>query len=334
MATIVTSGCNSLTREEVIEQIQEVLKAYENRIREIRHDTDRLVPEGKDIVDSYCCNEEDEQVLVQKAYSDKAFFEQMPDEQVMQYHQVCRELNKILELGVEGLVAVEVVEAENMTCTHSYDGAIDVAKYIVEEIKKNIKSTEALEIHDYMHYEKYLEKNYNVNGFAPPPDPLTIKAIGLAKWIEMVDTGHPWDHKWQIKMQYKYCAVARPLKSKKPSESFYHKYKQYDFFYDVWSNIHYGFLGRFCGISEELLHFGSGIQQFAFNLRNLKFSGDDEADKITMQLGMDLYSKYKDNINELNYQVVLDELEKLSGVGNARLLHYCFDSSSERFTPR
>ena len=50
MATIVTSGCNSLTREEVIEQIQEVLKAYENRIREIRHDTDRLVPEGKDIV--------------------------------------------------------------------------------------------------------------------------------------------------------------------------------------------------------------------------------------------------------------------------------------------
>ena len=51
MATIVTSGCNSLTREEVIEQIQEVLKAYENRIREIRHDTDRLVPEGKDIVD-------------------------------------------------------------------------------------------------------------------------------------------------------------------------------------------------------------------------------------------------------------------------------------------
>ena len=85
MATIVTSGCNSLTRAEVIEQIQEVLKAYENRIREIRHDTDRLVPEGKDIVDSYCCNEENEQVLVQKAYSDKAFFEQMPDEQVTQH---------------------------------------------------------------------------------------------------------------------------------------------------------------------------------------------------------------------------------------------------------
>ena len=117
MATIVRSVYNSLTREEAIEQIQEVLKAYENRIREIRHDTDRLVPEGKDIVDSYCCNEEDEQVLVQKAYSDKAFFEQMPDEQVIQYHQVCLELNKILELGVKGLVP----EEQNLLTLYRYD---------------------------------------------------------------------------------------------------------------------------------------------------------------------------------------------------------------------
>ena len=124
MATIVRSVYNSLTREEAIEQIQEVLKAYENRIREIRHDTDRLVPEGKDIVDSYCCNEEDEQVLVQKAYSDKAFFEQMPDEQVIQYHQVCRELNKILELGVEGLVAAgqKIPEKQDLLTLYHHGG--------------------------------------------------------------------------------------------------------------------------------------------------------------------------------------------------------------------
>ena len=61
-------------------------------------------------------------------------------------------------------------------------------------------------------------------------------------------------------------------------------------------------------------------------------TGDVLGDKITMQLGMDLYSKYKNNINELNYQVVLDELENLSGVCSARLLHYCFDSSPERFS--
>ncbi len=32
----------TITRAVAIEQIQEVLKAYEDRIREIRHDTDRL----------------------------------------------------------------------------------------------------------------------------------------------------------------------------------------------------------------------------------------------------------------------------------------------------
>ena len=51
-----------------------------------------------------------------------------------------------------------------------------------------------------------------------------------------------------------------------------------------------------------------------------------------LDVGMDLYSEHKNNINELNYQVVLDELENISGVGSARLLHYCFDSSPERFS--
>ena len=41
-----------------------------------------------------------------------------------------------------------------------------------------------------------------------------------------------------------------------------------------------------------------------------------------LDVGMDLYSEHKNNIKELNYQVVLDELENLSGVGSARLLHY------------
>ncbi len=51
-----------------------------------------------------------------------------------------------------------------------------------------------------------------------------------------------------------------------------------------------------------------------------------------LDVGMDLYSEHKNNINELNYQVILEELEKLSTVGSARLLHYCFDSSPERFS--
>lgn len=51
-----------------------------------------------------------------------------------------------------------------------------------------------------------------------------------------------------------------------------------------------------------------------------------------LDVDMDLYSKYKNNINEFNYQVILEELEKLSTVGNARLLHYCFDPSPRKFS--
>lgn len=113
-------------------------------------------------------------------------------------------------------------------------------------------------------------------------------------------------------------------------DSYYYKY--HDYFLDVWSNIHYGFVGRYCGFSEDFLNFGSDAQQFLSNLKRFDFSGDDPADKITIQLGMDLYTKYKDRVNELDYQIILDELEKLSTVGESRLLHKCFDTSKNGVT--
>lgn len=37
----------TITRTEAIEQIQAVLKAFENKIRDIRFNTEKLSPEGK-----------------------------------------------------------------------------------------------------------------------------------------------------------------------------------------------------------------------------------------------------------------------------------------------
>ena len=224
-----------------------------------------------------------------------------------------------------------------MECSHEKDGAIEVAKYIVDEIKTNIKSKEAAEIYDYLDYKIYIEKYYNKNTLAPPPDPIVIKEIGVAKWIAMVDTGKPWDHKPKIYDRFKHCAVKeRPFKRKGETygvtSSQYHKYQYHDYFLDVWSNIHYGFVGRYFGFSEDFLNFGSDAQQFLSNLKRFDFSGDDPADKITIQLGMDLYTKYKDRVNELDYQIILDELEKLSTVGESRLLHKCFDTSKNGVT--
>ena len=99
----------AVTRKEAITQIQKVLKAYADRIHEIRHDTAYLVPAGKEIVDAYCCNEENVQILVKTAYHDTNFFDGMPDTMLIQYVQVCRELNDILCLGVKELVSVTAI---------------------------------------------------------------------------------------------------------------------------------------------------------------------------------------------------------------------------------
>ena len=220
-----------------------------------------------------------------------------------------------------------------MECSHEKDGAIEVAKYIVDEIKTNIKSKEASEIYGYLDYKIYIEKYYNKNTLAPPPDPIVIKEIGVAKWITMVDTGKPWDHKPKITNRFKAVAVERYTELGNYTRSHYHKYHYHDYYFDVWSNIHFGFVGKYCGFSDLFLLFGSNTQQMITNLKNLDFfQGDTPADKVSIQLGINLYYTYKDKIEELNYQTVLDELEKLPSVGKSRLLHYCFDMSEKRIT--
>ena len=174
-----------------------------------------------------------------------------------------------------------------MECSHEKDGAIEVAKYIVDEIKTNIKSKEAAEIYDYLDYKIYIEKYYNKNTLAPPPDPIVIKEIGVAKWIAMVDTGKPWDHKPKITNRFKAVAVERYTELGNYTRSHYHKYHYHDYYFDVWSNIHFGFVGKYCGFSDSFLLFGSNTQQMITNLKNLDFfQGDTPADKVSIQLGI------------------------------------------------
>ena len=185
--------------------------------------------------------------------------------------------------------------------------------------------------------KKQKKRGIIASAFNPPYTSAEAFGGAVLKWIAMVDTGKPWDHKPKIYDRFKHCAVKeRPFKRKGETygvtSSQYHKYQYHDYFLDVWSNIHYGFVGRYCGFSEDFLNFGSDAQQFLSNLKRFDFSGDDPADKITIQLGMDLYTKYKDRVNELDYQIILDELEKLSTVGESRLLHKCFDTSKNGVT--
>ena len=114
----------AVTRKEAITQIQKVLKVYAERIHEIRHDTAYLVPAGKEIVDAYCCNEENVQVLVKTAYRDTRFFDGMSDTMLIQYAQVCGELNDILCLGVKELVSVTAIADDEESIWETVWGAL------------------------------------------------------------------------------------------------------------------------------------------------------------------------------------------------------------------
>ncbi len=70
-----------------------------------------------------------------------------------------------------------------------------------------------------------------------------------------VKSGAKWDHKPKIRDQFKAYAVSRPLVgSGTRSKSYFHKYEEHDYFYDVWSNIHYGYVGLSLGLMSHIYY--------------------------------------------------------------------------------
>ena len=81
-----------------------------------------------------------------------------------------------------------------------------------------------------------------------------IKAY--TKWKGLVEAGCPWDHK---------KAIQRLQANKHWSCD---KSKHIIFFYDLWSNIHYGFIGKAVGFTEWELTAGAGAVQLKDNNRS------------------------------------------------------------------
>lgn len=69
-------------------------------------------------------------------------------------------------------------------------------------------------------------------------------------------------------------------------------------YYDVFSNLHYGYVGKSAGISEDRLHKEA-------DCRTLLSGASDVGDTISMQAGMDMYDRYGDKItSEIVHETV------------------------------
>lgn len=110
-------------------------------------------------------------------------------------------------------------------------------------------------------------------------------AQGLAMWAEMVAPNKAWDHKPLLAKKYG-LETLNETYMKDPNG-------KRAVSYDIWSNIHYGYVGRAAGISRWELDHGARVPILAGNT--------DEGDKITVRIGMDIYDKYGPNLTEQQF---------------------------------
>ncbi|AVO59737.1 polymorphic toxin type 44 domain-containing protein [Pseudomonas chlororaphis] len=145
-------------------------------------------------------------------------------------------------------------QPEEKACTDP-DRMEELSSYIAGEMNRNINSPSVRQMKDLNSFsptaetKKYKELPFYLRiGQSPDFYSLALgkRAKALAIWTERVGQNRPWDHKPIIR---------------RTIGGIWHKQGDYDYFYDIWSNIHYGYVGMAGGFSESVLLDGAGIEQ-------------------------------------------------------------------------
>lgn len=194
-------------------------------------------------------------------------------------------------------------KAEPVACNHP-DQMEPLANYIADEMNRNIQSSEVSAMQRLYGYDPASpgKKVSQLKGVGRPATRLLENYMDMgAAWIIWANKVGPfmdWDHKPKLR---KLFAGA------------YHKQGAYDYFYDIWSNIHYGYVGVIAGMSENELLDGAGVAQFLSDLASkagelskpeeqrthpgphttespwyVPRSWDDVADRVSIQIGIKL----------------------------------------------
>jgi hypothetical protein len=120
---------------------------------------------------------------------------------------------------------------------------------------------------------------------------MTSGLAALMLWTSKVMQDAVWDHKPKLR---------RMFPSPTTKTSVWHTYDQTMYYYDIWSNIHYGYVGAAAGFSDAVLLDGAGLEQIGTDIIRKqwpKSSGvasglrrfDDMSDREAIALGIDLF---------------------------------------------
>ncbi|MCP2066467.1 polymorphic toxin type 44 domain-containing protein [Pseudomonas laurylsulfatiphila] len=128
-----------------------------------------------------------------------------------------------------------------------------------------------------------------------------------------------------------------------------HKQGKYEYYYDIWSNIHYGYVGIAGGLSESVLLDGAGAEQIASDtLRKIEESltkpieerkrlgprptaspwtelrsWDDVADRVSISIGTKLAIQYPNG--GITAQIIMNEVLAIApeNWGDGVRVHSC-----------
>lgn len=208
-------------------------------------------------------------------------------------------------------------KAEQKVCKDP-DMMEELATYIAGEINTNIYHPSVLKMKELLSYDvaeetrKQMELPWYAQVGATSPQAIGAAnvAAAMALWTERVGQGRKWDHK--VALAEMYDGVV------------YHKQGDYDYFYDIWSNIHYGYVGRAGGLSESALADGAGLEQIAsesvrkvFNWKKRQWPDaaegvdglrayDDDQDRISIGIGIQLFAEHPNG--GITAQMVMDKV--------------------------
>lgn len=191
------------------------------------------------------------------------------------------------------------------------DELTPIAGYIASEMNTNAHgddvkrmaemnafSAEAC-IDDYMHlpwWKKLLSAGINPEQCVNID--LSMHTGALLAWGWKVRQDGEWDHKPKI---------ARRFHPRSPGLQHWHLYGSTLYYYEVWSNIHYGYVGRAAGFSESVLLDGAGLEQIGSDLARLNRPNrspgvdglrawDDPHDRAAIVMGIDLYRRHPKHV--------------------------------------
>ena len=203
-------------------------------------------------------------------------------------------------------------------CPHR-DQALEIAVWIVGEIQANVESEAAQLIAQQNSYsgleaiERWQQEGESLNivqrlarEVARPnfmQIEMQLRAAALGRWGWLTMPGGVWDHKPYFQEGgEKHEEFATVGVSAYP---WHHKYQGYEYFYDIWSNIHYGYVGRYIGFSEDVLLDGAGLAQYASDVAEFKWPEnrsdtngagfrrfDDDTDYLSVRLGISMFERF------------------------------------------